>query len=68
VSDLPLGPLPDEVRVSLAEIGAVVAELELVMRDLASQGQTDAVARVDALIARMTRWVWPWLGEPGGEG
>ncbi len=51
MSDLPLGPLPEEVRVSLVEIGAVVAELERMMRDLASQGQMDTAERIDALVA-----------------
>lgn len=65
----PLDRLPDEVTVSLEEVRATLNELEAVLAELRRQRPESALAgAVDDVIGRMTRWVWPVLGELDEEG
>ena len=69
MSDEPLDRLPDEVRVPLSDFGDVVTELEALLVGLQAAGRRDDSVRLDAVLGRMSRWVWPLLGElDDGEG
>lgn len=59
----PLDRLPDEVPVPLAEARGVIVALDQLMEELRASGHVDAASRIDGVIGRMTRWVWPLLGE-----
>jgi hypothetical protein len=65
----PLDRLPDEVCVPLGEIGDVVAALEDLLADMRATGNVAGAGRIDAVLARISRWVWPLLGDlDEGEG
>ena len=56
--------MPDEVTVALAELAGVIAELELILRGLHESPDVRGLAEsVEAVLGRMTRWIWPLLGE-----
>jgi hypothetical protein len=55
--------LPDPVEVSLSEVGAVISELDRLFRAAALDGHRDIARALDEVVGRMTRWVWPLLGE-----
>jgi len=59
----PLDRLPDEVGVPLREIGDVVTLLEDLLADLRAAGRGAEADCLDAVLGRMSRWVWPLLGE-----
>jgi hypothetical protein len=59
----PLDRLPEEVRVPLSEVTAVMGALEDLLVDLRDAGHAAEADRVDAVLGRMSRWVWPLLGE-----
>ena len=65
MSDQPLDRLPEEIRVPLSELRAVMGGLEDVQQVLRQTGQGELAMRVDAIVGRMSRWVWPLLGELG---
>jgi hypothetical protein len=55
--------LPDPVEVPLRELGAALSELDQLLQ-VAVSGGHDHIARIlDDVVGRMTRWVWPLLGE-----
>ncbi len=53
--------LPDEIVVPLAEAIAVVTALERHLEWLAELGDDRGIDAVDAVLGRITRWVWPLL-------
>jgi hypothetical protein len=59
----PLDRLPEDVSVPLEEARAVIVALDQLMEELRASGHLDAAMRIDDVIGRMTRWVWPLLGE-----
>lgn len=64
----PLDRLPDNITVGLEEVRAAINQLEGVFAELRRQRPESALAGpVDDVIGRMTRWVWPVLGEEGDE-
>jgi hypothetical protein len=55
--------VPDPVEIPLEDVGAVIAELDRLMRIAEQSGQAHLVRPLDDIIGRMTRWVWPLLEE-----
>jgi hypothetical protein len=55
--------MPDEVTVALTDLASVMFELERILQALSDRGTPDIADAVDAVIGRMTRWIWPLLGE-----
>jgi hypothetical protein len=55
--------LPQELVVPLEEAIAVVAALERHLERLAELGDETGAEAVDAVLGRITRWVWPLLRE-----
>ena len=64
MADQPSHEMPDEVAVALAELAGVIGDLELILRELHEASDDRGLAdSVEAVIGRMTRWIWPLLGE-----
>ena len=64
MADEPFARLPDDVTVSLDNVRAVIEDLEEVLEQLRrSSDNRVTAALLDAAIGRMTRWIWPLLGE-----
>ena len=62
--DEPLHQMPDVIPVALPELAGVIAELEQILRGLHEVSDDQAIAdSVEVVIGRMTRWIWPLLGE-----
>jgi hypothetical protein len=55
--------MPDEVTVPLTELARVMFELERILVALSDRGAPDLADLVEEVIGRMTRWIWPLLGE-----
>lgn len=55
--------LPDPVEVPLQEVGAVISELDRLLRAVELGGYSEIARPLDEIVGRMTRWVWPLLGE-----
>lgn len=53
--------LPDEIAVPLNEAIAVVTALERHLERLLELGDVVGAETVDAVLGRITRWVWPLL-------
>jgi hypothetical protein len=47
----------------LQEVGAVISELDRLFRNAELGGYDDLARSLDEILGRMTRWVWPLLGE-----
>jgi hypothetical protein len=55
--------LPDPIEVPLREVGYVISELDRLLRAAELRGDDETVRSIDAVVGRMTRWVWSLLGE-----
>jgi hypothetical protein len=55
--------LPDPVEVPLAEVSAAISELDRLLYVAGADGQHELARGLDEVAGRMTRWVWPLLGE-----
>ena len=59
--------LPDEIVVPLDEAIAVVTALERHLERLSELGDDVGMEAVDAVLGRITRWVWPLLRDLDNE-
>jgi hypothetical protein len=55
--------LPDPVAVPLNELRVAISDSDRLLTNLTALGENDLADDLDAVIGRMTRWVWPLLGE-----
>lgn len=55
--------LPDPVEVPLEEVSAVISELDRILHLTEVAGDVEMARSLDTVVGRMTRWVWPLLGE-----
>lgn len=55
--------LPDPVEVPLEEVSAVISELDRILHLTEVAGDVEMDRSFDTVVGRMTRWVWPLLGE-----
>lgn len=55
--------LPDPIEVPLQEVGAVISDLDRLLRTAELGGYDEMARSIDEILGRMTRWVWPLLGE-----
>jgi hypothetical protein len=55
--------LPDPVEVPLEEVSAAISELDRLLHTAEVDGHLEIAETLDAVVGRMTRWVWPLLNE-----
>jgi hypothetical protein len=55
--------LPDPVEVPLEEVSAAISELDRLLHTAEVSGNPEIAQSLDAIVGRMTRWVWPLLNE-----
>jgi hypothetical protein len=55
--------LPDPVEIPLSEVSAVISDLDHLFRRAEVEGHADFARALDEVVGRMTRWIWPLLGE-----
>jgi hypothetical protein len=62
----PFHRLPDNVLVSLAELRDAISALEDLLEELRQtpRASEEGTERLDRVIGRMTRWIWPEGGSP----
>jgi hypothetical protein len=60
--------LPAEVVVPLSEAIVVVTALEQHLEQLLEYGDEAGAEAIDAVLGRITRWVWPLLRDLDEEG
>ena len=52
----------------LSELAAVFEGLERIIRSIGQVADHELRDEIEAILGRMTRWVWPLLGELDAEG
>jgi hypothetical protein len=55
--------LPDPVSVPLDEVSGAISDLDRLLTRAMARGEHDLAQDLDAVVGRMTRWVWPLLRE-----
>ena len=55
--------LPDPVAVPLAELSGAISDLDRLLTRAITRGDDDLAQDLDAVVGRMTGWVWPLLRE-----
>ena len=64
----PFYRLPDAVAVPVADVADAIVRLDDVVDELEGRSDRALADRVDLVIGRMTRWLWPLLQDLDDEG